>query len=121
MNLEVGLTKCFFCGRDKDLIMNTRLTKEAADKIKEMNGKVIDTEPCDVCKVLMKKGVMLLSCRNGDMNYRTGKMAVVKDEFIKRLLANKKDLLEQVLKKRYCIIDDTVWNTLGLPNGGEDE
>lgn len=33
MNIEVGLTKCFFCGKDKDIIMNTRLTKEAADEI----------------------------------------------------------------------------------------
>lgn len=121
MNLEVGLTKCFFCGKSKDIIMNTRLTKKAADEIKKINGKVIDTEPCNECKELMKQGVMLLSCKDGDMHYRTGKIAVIKDEAIKRMLENEKDLLKQVLEKRYCIIEDTAWNMLGLPNGGKDE
>ena len=36
--LEVAVIKCFFCGRDKGLVMNTRLTEKAAKAIREAHN-----------------------------------------------------------------------------------
>ena len=37
-----------------------------ASRIEEMNGKVIDKEPCEECKKLMEQGIMFCSVRNGE-------------------------------------------------------
>lgn len=111
-NLQVALTKCFFCGGDNEIIMNTKLTKKAADKIKELNGKVINRHPCPKCQELMKQGVILISVRggeSGDNPYRTGGFVVVKD---KALVG---PAWEQAKKMRMCYVPDSAWKQLGLP------
>ena len=54
--LEVAVVKCFFCGRDKGLVMNTRLTEKDAKAIREAHNHAIDYEPCDECKKWMEQG-----------------------------------------------------------------
>lgn len=82
--LEVAIPVCYFCGRGKNqLIINKMLTPSHAKKVKEAHGKVVDYEPCDECKKLMEQGVMLISCKDNNQDYRTGKMCVVKDEAVK--------------------------------------
>ena len=83
-NFEVALVRCFFCGEDKGLIMNSRLTAQAAKEVRECHGKAIDLEPCDNCKKLMEQGVMLFEIARihddpKELTERTGRMAVVRN------------------------------------------
>lgn len=117
-NWEVALTKCFYCGEGNEIIIPKLLTKKVANQIKEMHGKVISKAPCPKCKELMKQGVFFISVKDGETNgetpYRTGKLAVVKDEAVKRIISNQ-ELLDQVISKRVCWIEDSTWKHLGLP------
>lgn len=118
-NFEVALIKCFFCGKDKGLVMNSRLTVEDAKAIKECSGKAIDLEPCDDCKELMKQGVMLIEYKEGTEPdfYRTGAVVVVKDEAIKNVFP--KDIATDAIRRRYCFISNAIWGKMGLPRGGK--
>lgn len=112
----VAIPKCYFCGKDKNEIVMTRLlTKENAKRVKEMHGKVIDKEPCSECKKLMKQGVMLIKVSEDDPEYRLGNMCVVKDEAIKKIFP--KEQAEQLLKMRAGFIGEKLWDMIGLPNG----
>ena len=121
--LGTAIPKCFFCGDTKNvLILNTRLNAGIAKKVNDMHGKVIDLEPCTNCKKLMEQGVMLISVKDGtdSMNpYRTGNMAVVRDEGIKRMF--KDEGAENLIKTRFGFIEDTCWKDLGLPTATEYE
>lgn len=111
-NFEVALTKCFICGKDNEIIMNTRLTEKDAKMVKEMHGKVVSMEPCNECKEYMKKGVILISIRDGEKGnnpYRTGGFVVIKDEGLKGPDWN------EAKKSRVCFVEDHIWNQLGLP------
>lgn len=116
-NLEVGMIRCFFCGKEKGL-MNTRLTKKCAEEIKKRNGHAIDHEPCDECKKYMEQGIMLCSVRDGESGnnpYRTGALCVLKEEAVKQF--STPEMFEQVKKTRFAFIEDSVWDQLGLPRG----
>ena len=116
---EVALIRCFFCGKGKGLIMNSRLTSKAAETVKECNGKAIDLEPCDDCKELMKQGVMLIEYKEGTEPdfYRTGIQVVVKDEAIKNVFPE--NIATDAIKRRYCFISNLIWDMMGLPREGE--
>jgi hypothetical protein len=128
-NLEVALTKCFFCQEDSDIIMNTKLTPKYAKAVKEMHGKVVGMNPCSKCTEYMKQGIILISIRDGEEKelnksitpnpYRTGGWIVVKEEYIKRVVTDKK-LADWILKWRFSFIPDQVWDTLGLPREKEE-
>lgn len=116
-NFEVALIKCWFCGEDKGLIMNSLLTKKNAQQIREAHGKAIDLEPCDNCKKLMEQGVMLFEIVKVPDNpkklpERTGRMCVVRDRAFENF--PDKDFAEQVIKRRYGFIQSELWNTIGL-------
>lgn len=122
--IGVALTKCFWCGQNDKIVMNTRLIPFMAEKVKEMHGKAIDKEPCNQCKEYMKAGVILITVdekkSEGDMNnpYRTGGWFVVKDKAIKRL-GLKKETEESLLMKRVGFIGHEVAEMLGLFKAGE--
>ena len=118
-NFEVALIRCFFCGKDKGLVLNAQLTPEAAKAIKECNGKAIDLEPCDDCKKLMEQGVLLIEYKDGtEPNFcRTGEQVVVKDEAIKKVFP--KDIATDAIKRRYCFVSNIIWDKMGLPRGEE--
>ena len=118
----VALTKCFFCGEDNEIILNTRLSSRMAKKVEAMHGKVLNKRPCSKCEKLMQQGIMFISVRDGETDketnnnpYRTGKICVIKDEAVQRMGITPKELLNDILKKRMCFIEDTVWKNLGLP------
>jgi hypothetical protein len=94
-NLEVALTKsvCPACGKtfDDALVLNTRLTPAHADKVRELQGKVIDLRPCSACKDMLDDDMICLieiappfpePLANGNFNpsevNRTGRMFWVK-------------------------------------------
>lgn len=114
--LGVALTKCFICGEDDRIIINRRLTKHYADKVKEMHGKTIDYKPCNKCIEHMKMGIIVISVdeakSNGDMSnpYRTGGWWVVKEDFIKKLLEDP----SKVLEKRMMFIEHEIAEKIGM-------
>lgn len=72
---------------------------------------------CDQCDDWMRQGIILISVRDGeagDNPYRTGHFAVVKQEFIEKVVTNP-EARAKVIEKRITYIPDAVWVGLGLP------
>ena len=96
-NIEVALAKeaCLACGKliDGPIIMNTRLTKEEAEKVKKIHGKCIGyaKDLCNTCKELCSKGLLVIEidAEQSEPNnpYRTGRLFGIKNdsEFVKNL------------------------------------
>jgi hypothetical protein len=104
--LNPTISTCFFCGQDK----NELVLLGAAYKEQAPMHMVMNKEPCDTCKGYMEQGVMLISVRDGehgDNPYKTGKIAVVKVEYMQRVSPG--------FKGRIAFIEDSVWTKLGLP------
>lgn len=111
----VARTRCFYCGGDQGLIMNSRLTKNYADKIRECDGKVVNMEPCSKCEEYMKKGVILIEVLDNtdrENPYRTGGFAVLTEEGIKRCFPPEQ--AEIALKHRWCFVEQSIWKAIGL-------
>jgi hypothetical protein len=125
-NFAVALTKCFFCIEDYEIVLNSRLTKKDAEQVEAMHGKIINMEPCPKCQEWMSKDVLLISVRNDSLAeissaykekrmpnpYRTGRLVVITDDAIKRLLDA--PTAESIIKRRWCFIPDDAWNKMGL-------
>lgn len=119
------MTQCFYCGKDKDILLIGKPKPEmykqglcdASGKMKMSIG-VVDMEPCNECRDYMEQGIILISAKDEDLGtkdpYRTGGWVVIKEEGFKEMI-NDPELLENVLKKRFCFVSDKVWDNLGLP------
>lgn len=111
VNPSVGL--CFFCHKQNgEIILAGAFGGQEAPR-----QAVWDRHPCDECKALMKQGVMLLSVRDGESGsnpYRTGRMVVVRDEAIQRMITPP-ELRDQILRERVSFVEDKTWVALGLP------
>ena len=126
--LEIALTKCFICGEDSDIFMNTRLSPTAAKKVEALHGKVVTKAPCTKCEGWMKAGIIILEVDEAKTDdrenpYRTGSLWVVTDEYISRIL-NDSNLRNYVLKSRMAYLPIEVTTMLGLgraTNGRCDE
>ena len=112
----VALTKtvCNCCGeeRDGDIVINTRLTTHLASKVKEMDGKVVNSEPCDSCKGYMEQGIIILGVIEAksdsmDNPYRSGAFVVLKESAV-RMLMEDSDILDSVLKKRVAFMEHSL-------------
>lgn len=133
--LNPTMTTCFYCNELASILLVGSRTKKfkeigLAKKDGEMNMNigVIDAKPCSQCERYMKQGVILISIRDGEETemenakrekrlpnpYRTGGWAVVRDEFIQRVI-NPPELASQILKQRFCFVPDYAWDKLGLP------
>jgi len=85
MMFDVALTKCFFCGKGNEILINTRPTIKYS--VKNYDGKVISTRPCSECEEKMKKFVWFIEYDedktiNGEPPYRTGFQFGIKRELI---------------------------------------
>jgi len=89
--LGIALIKelCRICARsfDGSIVMNNKLTKSNAKKIKAMHGKVMSymKEPCQECQDMMKLGFVLIGVdekKTTDVTspYRNGNIYCVKQE-----------------------------------------
>jgi len=98
----VALVKeaCPLCGfvDDGPIIMNTRLTKPMADKVKDLHGKVIGMmpDPCKDCTELMSKGILLVGVVEAKTDdhknpYRSGNKWVVTEDFVRRCFGDAAD------------------------------
>jgi len=88
--MNVALTKCFYCGKDNDILLAIRYNRkgEPSTDMSKFHGKADPRRPCNECKEAMRKGVMLCEVRDGekrDNPYRTGKLWVVSAEACKRI------------------------------------
>jgi len=115
IKIGVALTKCYFCGDDSDILMNTRLTKSMAEKVESMHGKVINKEPCSKCVETMNEGVIFISVKDdydGDGEpYRTGRMVGIKTEAVKKMPIGD-SFKEMALKYKYMFIVDEEFDKL---------
>lgn len=119
----VGMTNCYFCGKSKDILIDTRLR----DRFPREIG-VIDMEPCNDCRSLMEKEIMFICIKNDTPDeemkkkfpnpYRTGAMAVVKEEAAKKFMAE--EMFESVKKARFCFMSEGAWDLIGLPKGEKE-
>jgi len=124
-----GLALCFICQEPKEIIlfgqMNPRRYGEKFAALCEDGAAprkaTYDDIPCEACKGLMEKGIILLSVdehRTADPKdpYRSGAMFVVKEEAIRKFVHPPK-LLKEILAKRLAFVPDDDWDKLGLPRG----
>ena len=110
--LNPTIEMCWLCNKDKGLLLFGRMKGDVAAPRKT----VFNTEPCDECKEWQKKGIILISIRDGeegsDNPYRTGGWCVVKAAYLKRVL--EPGALKGILKQRYAFVGDSTWERLGL-------
>lgn len=118
--LGVALTKeaCPACGAliDGPIVMNTKLTKKAAEETENLHGKVIGylEKPCDNCKGLMSKGFLLIGV---DMDktedetnpYRSGHQWVISHEAAEKMF---NDINRNL---GYAYISTHIARHIGLP------
>ena len=111
--LNPTTSQCFFCGKTKDVLL---FGGEVDEEMPPSIG-FTSMEPCDECKPLMEKGIMLISVRDEDQGkenpYRTGNGCIVTDEFIEKLVGDE-TLRNRILKQRWSFISDSVWDFIGL-------
>jgi len=78
-------------------------------------------EPCGECAGYMKQGIIILSVKDGDPDYRTGGFWVLKEEAVKQIMDGNPEMLADVLKRRVCLMEDSVCEKLGLTKAVKKE
>lgn len=124
-NLEVALTRCFYCGDGNEILMNTRLTAAAAAQVKQVHNKVLNMRPCPKCEELMKQGIILItidSSKSGEdwekadipNPHRTGGFFVVKEAAVERMFNEQKPALAFAKKHRWMFLEHEVAEKTGM-------
>lgn len=105
---------CFFCGKPKNEVV---LPGELPGDAEAPQHVVWDYTPCEQCAAWMKRGVILVSVRDGESGgnpYRTGNYVVADEEAIRRVF-EPAEMVERVLAARFAFVEDTAWAAAGLP------
>jgi hypothetical protein len=100
--LNPSISLCFFCGKDKEILLFGAKMKEEAP-----HQAVYNKEPCEDCKELMSKGVLLIETRDGekaDNPFRTGRQWVVTREWA----------AEAGITSPMCWIEESMAKQIGL-------
>ena len=100
-----SLEKCWFCGKDKGVVLFGALRGDAETP----RSCYLNQEPCDECKNYMKEGVILLQVKDEDPNYRLGGFVVLKDEAVERIFGEK---APELLKKRAGLVANELWEMI---------
>ena len=119
LNPSIGV--CFICGEDSgEIILPGLITKKNSlghpEEVEAPHRAIWHSRPCPKCEGHMKQGILLLSVRDGEKGnnpHRTGRFAVVKEEAIEKVFHP--DIVEDILKKRMCFVEDCIWERIGLP------
>lgn len=109
-----SVMQCFFCGESCGVVLFGVLPGDQ----EAPRQAVLDREPCSKCQGYMAQGVMLVQVRDnetGDNPYRTGHLAVVTEDAIRRMLNI--GLADEIVRTRFAFVPQTVWQQLGLPEG----
>jgi hypothetical protein len=111
--VNASLELCFFCGKEKGVVLMGRLKGD----VKAPISVIADKEPCDECKERMKEGVMFIGVEDGqegkDEPDRMGMIVTVKDESVSHLL--NEDVMPYYLKTRIVFCPREVWLRMGFP------
>ena len=112
MKSYVGITQCYYCGGDSEIIMDTKLRDVFEKKV-----GIISMEPCNQCKEYMEQGIIIIGVKDNTPveefkeefpnPYRTGQFLVVKDIAIEDLL-EEGELLNNILENRFTFMEETV-------------
>lgn len=118
VNASMGI--CYVCNEDSGEIILPGLLK--GDQ-KAPHKAVWHDHPCPKCEDWMKKGVILISVKDGedhDNPYRTGGWCVLKDEAIERMPID--DAMKRgMIKHRMAFLEDEAWDALGIPREASNE
>lgn len=118
---HVALTKCYYCGKDNEILLDKRLKDISA-----LHGKVCTMNPCNECQEFMKKSIILIGIdeeksdpgwnsppSNSTLKerqswmpnpYRTGSFVVVTEQGFERMI-NEPSLVAYGKKHRWMFID----------------
>lgn len=117
-----AIFKCYVCGKDMGILMPGSQTNEfkkvgLADKSGKMNMNIgcINKEPCNECKRIMEQGIIFISVKDDDKDYRTGGWCAIKEEAVRRMGIEPTELLESICENRVCFVQDSVYDAFGLP------
>lgn len=124
----VALVKeaCPLCAKVEDgpILINQRLTKSEANKVKKMHGKTIGhmEQPCGQCQAYMEQGVLLIGVierltTDQQDPYRSGNHWVVTEDFVTRCFGN---MAESIIKKRSAFFSLDAAREMGFPETDED-
>lgn len=123
--VNASVYQCFLCGEDMGLILPGSQVKEfkdvgLADDSGKMNNKcgAISKEPCDKCKEIMEQGIIFISTKDNDHEYRTGGWCAIKESAVRKMGIDD-SILTSICMQRVCFIADTVYDNLGLPRNQE--
>jgi hypothetical protein len=110
-----ALLVCFLCGKETGVALLGLLKGDA-----EAPRRMCDPEPCNECKDLMERGVILISVDESKTTdpanpYRTGGWVVLRDTAVARMF--NPPMREHILKVRAAFLADDAWDRLGLPRG----
>ena len=108
---------CYFCNQEKNELILAGRMKEDAEAPRKAVWNMI---PCDKCKEFMKQGIILISVKDGEGGrnpYRTGGWVVVKEEAAKRMFGE----TNRILETRVGFLEDTAWDTIGLPRERDEQ
>lgn len=116
--LNPSMAVCFYCGEPTgEIVLPGRLKNDA----EAPRCACWHKDPCEACKGWMQKGIILIAVGDGEEPgpnpYRTGGFAVVKDEAFIRWVGPD----HPAIKARYCFIETSVWNRLGIEPKLEDD
>lgn len=129
---EVALAKeaCLACGTliDGPIIMNTKLTKKEAQKVKNIHGKCIGyaKKLCPKCKELASQGLLCVEIDEAksepDNPYKTGFIFVLRNE---SQLAKyfKEECPEFIIKKgdsEFIFLTNKVVDNLQIPRNNKE-
>lgn len=110
VNPSMGV--CFYCGEDDGTII---LPGRLKNDVEAPRRAVWSKEPCAKCKELMRQGVMLLEVRDGESGenpYRTGRMWVLKDEALRRMV--NPEAAEAGIRHRVMFLEEQTAKMIGL-------
>lgn len=124
-NFKVSLVKymCPICGgvAEEVIVTNTRLTKGAASKVEELNGKTIgfSDHACKECSKYKDKAVFFIGIDTeksfSEEVYRIGQVVGVRNEA--PLIAHFSKYIRSLKDgTRFCFIDELAGKKIGLWN-----
>jgi hypothetical protein len=130
--IQVIMTKCYYCLENNTILMNRRVGHKDK-RLEEMNGKVIDAEPCSRCAKFMQDGIILITIdyEKSDEGWdddkteipnphRTGGFFVVTEDALKRIMAGHESL-QAVLDLRWAFVDHKLAEAIGLFDAAKDK
>lgn len=114
-NVVLANEQCFYCGKLEQIIIMQSVA--GTDQISQFEGKTVQfiDGGCAECKEWMKQGVIVISTKDDDPEYRTGGWWVLKDDAIKDMF--EKEFADEVLSTRCMFIRDSDHIKLGLKKG----